>query len=441
MGLVGTTVELDQSVTQSNPKKYQAYVTGCNGKKFNDGTWSPTSATGIGVSVSNNILSVWNNNSSTSDVSQEFSWHSSRRASCWRRFTVKAKGKEAVKDYCPTATIELYDSGNNIISGGEGAGNPLYINITVTDWKDVPESNRNTFGSYNNGGNNITISYPSCYVGGYSSWSGNSYSILGGLSGTNCADGEYSFSITICGQTYTKKYTKKTTTASCPTASFSTTSTTCNIFKTKTVYVNVSDWGSVTSGNYDTWGSTSGNNLKITVDKNQNYSYSIGNYNSSFKRFPINITHTNNNCDNSLDDCLKLNLKCVSSNVTLSSVNISPNYGEFVTTFNKTLSGDNWLEIYIKAHGCTQTISSMNGSGSPTTQYLSIWRSVLDIPCGSSNCDNSCTSVSFTIGWTISGTVNIKSIKANGTTLSGSESNTFSLNPCTTRNFNVSVEF
>lgn len=234
----------------------------------------------------------------------------------------------------------------------------------------------------------------------------------------------------------------KTDYATCPTASFSTTSTKCDIYSTTTVYVNVTNWGNVTSGNYNSWGSKSGNNLKIIVDPDydKNYSYEIGDYESRFKQFSVIIRHEKAiPCsDNSLDDGLKLHLKCVSSNKTLSSVTISPNYGNFVTTFNKTLSSGNTIEIYIKNGNCTQTIATMNASYSSTTQYKPIWRSALDMPCN--NCDNSCTEVSFTIGWRTNGTVAIRRITANGTPLTGSESNTFSLKPCTSSDFNVSVD-
>ena len=450
------------TIAHGNSKSIKLGVKGCNDTwDYTSTTWSITddsdfsginingsAVNGVLISTdsSTGILTCTNNSTSTDE--KYVTVEGTSLGGCTKDCEFTIEGKEVVKDYCPTATIELYDSGNNIISGGEGAGNSLYIKITVTDWKDVPESNKYSFGSYDNGGNNITISYPSCYVGGYSSWSGNSYSILGGLSGTNCADGEYSFSITICGQTYTKKYTKKTTTVTytCPTASFSTTSTKCDIYSTTTIYVNVTNWGSVTSGNYNSWGSKSGNNLKIIADtdKNKNYSYEIGDYDSRFKQFYVIIRHEKaSNCsDNYIDDGLRLHLACVSSGVTLSSVTISPNYGNFVTTFNKMLSGNNAIEIYIKRtdKNCTENIAVMHSSAT-LTQEISIWRSILDLKCFGANCDNSCTSVSFTIGWLIRGTVNIRRITANGAILTGSESNTFTLNPCTSSDFNVSVDF
>ena len=348
----------------------------------------------------------------------------------------------ATKDYCPTATIELYGDNNFTTVVSEGTGGIVCIRISVTDWKDIPESNRKKFGSYSDGRNNITISKPNNYNEGYASWSGNNYNILGGIGG---ADGEYSFSITICGQTYTKKYTKttETPTYTCPEASFNVNETKCDIYSTTTVFVNVTNWGSVTSGKYDSWGSKSGNNLEIVadVDENKNYSYEIGSYDSQFKVFSVIIRHEKANpCSyNSLDDGLKLHLKCVSSNIILSSVTISPNYGNFVTTFSKVLSSSNSIEIYIKNSNCTQIIAIMHSHyNTLKPQNTPIWRSALDIPCN--NCDNSCNSVNFTIGWRIVGTVYIKRIAANGTNLTGSESDTFTLNPCTSSNFNIYVD-
>lgn len=596
-------ITLSQSENSSSAgRKFTAYVTGCDTKHY-EGSWTvPNSYNGIGVSINSTYITVWNENSSTSDITATFTWTSSKLSTCkktlevtasrvackglivdwivvinddskrllksvtgdvnlWfsigqtgtghageatfnddnpedgkieynptgtktipskcsnieniefrfydvsldcsfsgnipnftvsgsieykinsesyttltsiNNYTVSSSGSSATigqcnvnndtvwklcndgdtlylkhiitmkyGDYCPTATIKLYGDNNFTTEVSEGTGGAVHIRISVTDWKDIPESNRKKFGSYSDGGNNITISKPNNYNEGYASWSGNNYDILGGIGG---ADGEYSFSITICGQTYTKKYTKKTSTVTytCPTASFNVTKTKCDIYSTTAVFVNVTDWGSVTSGNYDNWGSKSGNNLKIVADadKDKNYSYEIDSYDSRFKNFSVTIKHEKaSTCsDNSLDDVLELHLKCVSSNTTLSSITISPNYGNFVTTFNKVLLSGNSIEIYIKNNNCTQNIAAMNASYSPTTQDAPIWRSNLDMPCNGYNCNNSCSSVSFTIGWRISGTVNISRITANGTTLTGSESNTFTLNPCTSSNFNISVD-
>ena len=60
------------------------------------------------------------------------------------------------KDYCPSVSIELYDSSNNVISGTSTNGRTINITITINDWKDIPESNKKKFDSFENGGNNIT---------------------------------------------------------------------------------------------------------------------------------------------------------------------------------------------------------------------------------------------------------------------------------------------
>ena len=103
-------------------------------------------------------------------------------------FPVKFKFKYddvATKDYCPTATIELYGDNNFTTVVSEGTGGTVCIRISVTDWKDIPKSNRKKFGSYSDGGNNITISKPNNYNEVYASWSGNNYNILGGIGGAD----------------------------------------------------------------------------------------------------------------------------------------------------------------------------------------------------------------------------------------------------------------
>lgn len=134
MGIVtGTTVTLDQSIIESNAKKYVGYITRCDNSYYYDGTWSPTSATGIGVSVSNSILSVWNNNSSTSDISKSFTWTSSKLSNCTKTFTVVAKGKEE-EPYKVMIDIQItFDI--NYVRPGEctnTSGTPVDLTVYVT---------------------------------------------------------------------------------------------------------------------------------------------------------------------------------------------------------------------------------------------------------------------------------------------------------------------
>lgn len=114
MGIVtGTIVTLDQSIIESNAKKYVGYITRCDNSYSYNGTWSPnTSVTGIGVSVSDSVISVWNTNSTTEDVSIDFTWTSSKLSDCIKKFTVVAKGKN-----CPTYNVILVSEFNDDSDG------------------------------------------------------------------------------------------------------------------------------------------------------------------------------------------------------------------------------------------------------------------------------------------------------------------------------------
>lgn len=133
MGIVtGTIVTLDQSIIESNAKKYVGYITRCDNSYYYDGTWSPnTSVTGIGVSVSDNVLSVWNTNSDTSDVSRDFTWTSYKLSDCTKTFTVVAKGIE-----CKGFNIIFVTVFNDVPGLLSSVSGSVYVRFTVFDTND-----------------------------------------------------------------------------------------------------------------------------------------------------------------------------------------------------------------------------------------------------------------------------------------------------------------
>ena len=192
--------------SSSSGVTFRGYVIdSCDNSKVDDGDWEYDIVTGITASTDSNKITIWNTNATDSSVSNTFTWTSSKVSGCTKTLYVTTEGK----DYCPGVSIELYDTGNNIISGTSTNGSSINITITITDWKDIPESNKKKFDSFENGGNNITYSFPSGYVMGWNVWNNdNTFVILGELP-DECPDGDYTFSVTVCGNTVSKTTTKR----------------------------------------------------------------------------------------------------------------------------------------------------------------------------------------------------------------------------------------
>ena len=87
----------DVEVTLNNSGEsvtYRGYVINlCDNSKVNDGSWSPTSATGMTVNASESNITITHNNTSTSDVSSTFTWTSSLVSGCSKTLKVTANGK------------------------------------------------------------------------------------------------------------------------------------------------------------------------------------------------------------------------------------------------------------------------------------------------------------------------------------------------------------
>lgn len=114
----------DVEVTLNNSGEsitYRGYViNSCDNSKVDDGSWSPTSATGMTVNASEANITITHNNTSTSDASSTFTWTSSKVSGCSKTLKVTAKGK--------TATYVWYISTN----GGSSWSKSSAYSITIT---------------------------------------------------------------------------------------------------------------------------------------------------------------------------------------------------------------------------------------------------------------------------------------------------------------------
>ena len=99
----------DIEVTLNNSGEsvtYRGYVINlCDNSKVNDGSWSPTSATGMTVNASESNITITHNNTSTSDVSSTFTWTSSLVSGCSKTLKVTANGKTTYAWYKLNAGI------------------------------------------------------------------------------------------------------------------------------------------------------------------------------------------------------------------------------------------------------------------------------------------------------------------------------------------------
>lgn len=84
-------ITLSQSENSSSAgRKFTAYVTGCDTKHY-EGSWAvPDSYDGIGVSIDSTYITLWNANSTDSDVKAIFTWTSSKLSTCQKSLEVTA---------------------------------------------------------------------------------------------------------------------------------------------------------------------------------------------------------------------------------------------------------------------------------------------------------------------------------------------------------------
>ena len=92
--MADASVTLTQSQSSSSSGlTYRGYVINlCDNSKVDDGTWSPSSYDGIGVSIDENKITIWNTNTTGSSVSNTFTWTSSKVSSCTKTLSVTAEG-------------------------------------------------------------------------------------------------------------------------------------------------------------------------------------------------------------------------------------------------------------------------------------------------------------------------------------------------------------
>ena len=109
--------------SSGNSVKYQGYVLdSCNNNAHvSDGSWSPSSATGMTVSTSGASITITHNNTSTSDVSSTFTWKSSKVSGCSKTLKVTAKGK--------AKTYSWYISTNGGSSWSKSSGYSITITV------------------------------------------------------------------------------------------------------------------------------------------------------------------------------------------------------------------------------------------------------------------------------------------------------------------------
>ena len=217
MGIVtGNTITLEQSITENSPKKYRGYVIGCNDTHVYDGTWSPnTSVTGIGVSVSDSVLSVWNTNSTTEDVSREFEWTSSKLSTCIKTITVVAKGIEETVVTLQSGNTELliiceYNgvSNNLNIQGAidqiliNGSSNGITVNRSSLGLGPIISCNGNISQYWINYGESLGGNYSSGYI--YISLNPDLGSDLIGCTSNYTSSGGLTLNINYNGKSITK---------------------------------------------------------------------------------------------------------------------------------------------------------------------------------------------------------------------------------------------
>lgn len=298
------------------------------------------------------------------------------------------------KDYCPSVSIELYDNSNNVISGTSTTGNNINIKITINNWKDIPESNKKKFDSFENGGNNITYSLPTGYIMGLNAWDDdNNFKIIGGLP-DECPEGDYTFSVTVCDNTVSKTTTKSITHQELPCPDFYVSESDFTIYpyESKIIRLHINNWNSTTTITDHTFTKY----FEIVSITKTNMTYSVGSYNHIDEYYPITITHEFNETNDSSD---KLDITIYSKNDNCdNSANIKCHLklGYFNVTFNTNgaIPFGKYVEVFIDCNGVKQRVAAITGTTSPLNQRtMSIWHSALDTGSNAGKCP----SRSFTV--------------------------------------------
>lgn len=93
MADVEVTLNHSENYSSSTAKTYRGYViNSCDNSKVDDGSWSPTSYDGIGISINDNKITIWNTNTTGSSVSTTFTWTSSKVSGCSKTLKVTVPG-------------------------------------------------------------------------------------------------------------------------------------------------------------------------------------------------------------------------------------------------------------------------------------------------------------------------------------------------------------
>ena len=93
MADVEVTLNHSENYSSSTAKTYRGYVINlCDDSHVDDGTWSPSSYDGIGVSIDENKITIWNTNTTGSSVSNIFTWTSYLVSGCTKTLSVTVPG-------------------------------------------------------------------------------------------------------------------------------------------------------------------------------------------------------------------------------------------------------------------------------------------------------------------------------------------------------------
>lgn len=143
----------DVEVTLNNSGEsvtYRGYVINlCDNSKVDDGSWSPTSATGMIVNASEANITITHNNTSASDASSTFTWTSSLVSGCTKTLSVTAKG--AVQEQ---KCVEFSFKQDTYTVNFSSAGHIVTITLNITNWGNITEENYETWGE---SGNHLSI--------------------------------------------------------------------------------------------------------------------------------------------------------------------------------------------------------------------------------------------------------------------------------------------
>ena len=278
MADVEVTLNHSENYSSSTAKKYRGYViNSCDNSKVDDGTWSPSSYDGIGVSIDKNKITVWNTNTTGSSVSNTFTWTSSKVSGCTKTLSVTVPGavvtlksgntEIVVTAYYSTSTggYSIYsyqdeflinESSNGIVttSNTVGASPVITCNGGMSEyWINYAQNNTDNkiHVSVNP---NMSTYFVGC-TGDYTATGTNTINL-------KYYEREMSISFPV-----TFKFIKEVVQEQkCVEFSFQQDTYTVNFSSAGhivTITLNITNWGNITEENYNTWGEN-GNHLSIT---------------------------------------------------------------------------------------------------------------------------------------------------------------------------------